>query len=375
MGGREERTHNFNGYYFYGGGKKGILLCDSNCELWGKTVCGNEVLPLLRMQEELQDIALDDVVFLITIDSVEAQDEVINDVEMLYGKLSVIYTAFAIEWGIYFNLKNSHLNKEFRDKKMIEHKEKRKCDEVLQMGKENAFRYFAFLPLHNDEIILIYQPGKVASSTLYKSITRHKRYALHCHVLNGIGESDDELYELLNKKSGKIISLVRDPIARRIAEMWQNIDQLNRYSSEVDFSEIEKFYFPDTFSGGEFEWFDGQLNHFFKINVFEHPFDKEKGYSIIRKDNIELLLIKMEKLNELESVIGDFLNISNFQLSNNNVGDQKPYRFAYREYKMNLCFSEVMLENVYKKNEHIKHFYSEQERELLYRKWSKKVEI
>lgn len=190
-------------------------------------------------------------------------------------------------------------------------------------------------------------------------------------MLDNIGENDDSMLKLLELKSGKIICLVRDPVARQIAAMWQNIHQVQRYSATVNFAEIEKYYFPEQFTGGEFSWFDKQMKKVFNIDVFEYPFDQEKGYSIIKKGNIEVLLMKMEKLNDLEAVIGEFLNIENFNLDNENVGSEKPYRFAYRDYKANFKLPKEVLDNVYVKNEHTKHFYSEQERETFYNKWLK----
>lgn len=125
----------------------------------------------------------------------------------------------------------------------MEKDRKRRLRNEIGMQIPNAWRYFSFMPLHNDEIILVYQPGKVASSSVYRSILNFGRYALHCHTLGDTGFGDNNLYKLLSIKSGKIISLVRDPVARQISAMWQNIPSLNRYSSDVDFFEIERYYF------------------------------------------------------------------------------------------------------------------------------------
>ena len=46
------------------------------------------------------------------------------------------------------------------------------------------------------------------------------------------------------------------------------------------------------------------MKEVFGIDVFAYPFDAEKGYTLIKEGNIELLLMKMEKLSELENVIG-----------------------------------------------------------------------
>ncbi len=353
-----------------GGGVKRILICDSDCTIQGTQVSGITVLSPDRLQIELGNIDISEIAVLVTVASLDVQDEIIINIEQIFGSSICIYTLYAIEWGIYLNIKYSGIETKYREKKLAELKTIRQKNEItLSRNMDDYFRYFAFLPLYNDEIILVYQPGKVASTTIYNSILNYNRHVLHCHVLTGIGETEDDLFHLINRKSGKIISLVRDPVARRIAEMWQNIHQLNRYGDEADFNEIERFYFPDQFDGGEFDWFDRQMKKYLKIDVFSYPFDREKGYSIIKKENLELLLIKMEKLNELENLIGEFLNIKNFRLFNGNISTEKPYRYAYRDYKRNICLPKEMLDGIYYKNERLRHFYTEQECSELYNKW------
>lgn len=356
-----------------GAGGHGILLCDSNCDIQGKDILGHTVLSPGKWYQELESIGLETVAVLVTAASVKFQDEILRELEIRYGQSVEIYTEYAVEWGIYLGLKNSNIDNVYKEKKKLIQQEDNRVSRESQSRKQEIMplKYFAFLPLHQDEIILIYQIGKVASSTIYNSLLNYRRNVLHCHYLTGIGETEDSLYELLNLKGGKIISLVRDPVARQISEMWESICLAHGYSAEVDFSEIEKAYFPDQFDGGEFDWYEDEMKRVFKIDVFEHPFDKEKGYSVIKQGNIELLLMKTEKVDELENVIGNFLNIEGFRLENNNVGEENAHRFAYREYRENFCLSEDILENIYKKDEHMKHFYSEQERDILYRKWLK----
>lgn len=354
-----------------GAGKRGVLICDSDYRLHGKVILNNTVLSPEELNGKIQGMDQSDFAILVTVVSTKAQDEIIENIEKMCGKNIDIYTEFAVEWGIYLGLKNPNIDRAFKETELDKHKKSRACNAEAQKVREEALKYFAFLPLHNDEIVLVYQPGKVASSTVYKSILNRGRYVLHCHVLDEIGETDDSLYELLNMKSGKIICMVRDPVARRIAEMWQNMHQVSRYSENVDFAEIEKYYFPDNFDGGEFSWFNGQMKRVFKIDVFDYPFDQERGYSIIKKDNMEVLLLKMEKINELEGVIGGFLDIAGFKLDNSNIGEGKAYRFAYHDYKAGFSLSKDILEKVYINNVYTKHFYTEQETEEFYRKWQR----
>lgn len=354
-----------------GAGKKGIFLCDSNSELWGRKVWGYKVLSPDGLQSALNEVDLRDIIILVPVLSLKMQDEIIEEIEKRFGNLVDICTEYAIEWGIHLNIKNPYIESEFKERKLKEYEQDRCINTEALRKKEETLRYFALLPIHNDEIILIYQPAKVGSSSVYKSIKGYNRYALHCHSLHELEDRDGEFYKLLNLKAGKIISLVRDPVARRISEMWQGVVYTDRYDAGVNFSDIENWYFDGEFWNSEFNWFYQEMKAVFKIDVFEHPFNKEEGYSLIKQGNIELLLIKMEKLDELEGVIGEFLGINGFRLSNENVSVRKSYRFAFQSYKKSFSISEESLKEIYKKNEYMKHFYSEQERDKLYQKWVK----
>lgn len=353
-----------------GAGKRGVMLCDSKSSLWGKEVMGYSIMSPDQIKNIIQNNGLGNVVILVAVLSLESQNEIIESIKRLIGEEATIYTEYAVEWGLYLNINNQYVNKEYKKRELLEreicrqYSSKEKMDQMVK-----AYKYFSFLSLYNNEIILVYQPGKVASTSICSSIQRYGRNVLQCHILSEISYRGDNLYKLLNLKGGKIISLVRDPVARRISEMWQNITNIQRYSTEVDFSEVEKYYFDSQFENTEFYWFEDEMKKTFNIDVFTYPFDKEKGYIIIKQGNIELLLMKMEKLNELEKIIGDFLEIEDFHLQNDNIGKEKLYRFAFDEYKKNFIISHERLFEIYKDNKYMKHFYTEYECEALYKKW------
>lgn len=356
-----------------GAGKKGILLCDSDSGKWGKRFDRGEyqgdVLSPENLQDELLNMNIGETAVLVTVASVEAQDEILGNIAKTYGEEIEIYTDYAIECGICLNRDNPCMDKGFEERRK-QNANNQSLESVLMKPRERALRYFALLPLHNDQIILVYQRGKVGSRTVYKSIEAHGGYVLHCHGLEDVGENADDLYRILNLKSGKIICLVRDPVAREVSAMWQHLYRIaHDGNSETTFLELEKRYISEDIFKREFQWFEWQMKKVFHIDVFQYPFDREKGYGIIREGNIELLLMKLEKLDQLQEIIGSFLGIEDFCLRRDNVGGAKPYRFAYQEYRKNLRISRDLLEQIYKKDECMKHFYTEQECDALYMKW------
>lgn len=355
-----------------GAGKEGMLLCDTDKTLWGDEFLDYKIMSPVQMQEYAECMGIHNIIILVTVLSIRAQDEIIKEIGELLGEDVEIYTEYAVECGLYYGLKNPCVNSEYRERELWERGTSSRYMDEKSLQIINAYKHFAFLPLHNDEIILVYQPGKVASSSIYKSIQYYGRYVLHCHILSDIRDNGDDLYRILNMKSGKIICLVRDPVARRVSEMWQNMKTRTRYAIDADFREVEKYYFDCAFENIEFYWLENEMKKTFHLDVFEYPFDKESGYSIIKQGNIELLLMKMEKLDKMETVIGNFLGIEGFQFRNDNVGSEKAYRFALEEYKKCFSVSKERLEEIYKKNNHLRHFYSDQECNELYDKWMRK---
>ncbi len=350
-----------------GAGKKGIVLCDSDTTLWGEQTEGLRIHSVKEVGELLRAKDEDGFVVCVAYENVQAQDEVLYQIEQMHVEGVDVCTEYGMEWGLYLGLMNRNVEEDYREKMLPEHDRNRICYEESSMTDQ--MKYFAYAPLHGNEMILIYQPGKVGSRSLFWSLKEYGRYVLHSHVLRRSEYGDDTLQELLQHNAAKIISIVRDPVSRRISEMWQNIPSVNRYSAEVDFKEIERFYFKEGFERQEFNWFHYELENVLGINVYVHPFSREEGYCVIRENKIEILLMKVERLNSLEGVIGDFLGIPDFRLQNRNIAVQKRYRFAYQKYLEEYTLPRERLKQIYYENPYMDFFYTKQEIDGFYQKW------
>ena len=119
----------------------------------------------------------------------------------------------------------------------------------------------------------------------------------------------------------------------------------------------------------EFEWYLKEFKNILDINIYEYPFDKEKGYSIIEKDGISLLLMKTERLNDLESVIGKFLGVEKFKLAEGNMAQNKKYKIAYQNYLQNVRIPQAFYNYYYCNNQYMDHFYTKEEKDVFYQKW------
>ena len=168
------------------------------------------------------------MILCIAVEKVSLQNEILDMLDSMNLMELTVYTQYAVEWGIYLNVNNPYVNASYRNEMLIEHERKRITYDENWMFQD--MHHFAYAPLHNDEMILVYQSGKVGSMSVYKSIEKYGKYVLHTHKLSGLEyRKNNTLLDLLRLKSAKMISLVREPLSRQISVMWENIPNVNRY--------------------------------------------------------------------------------------------------------------------------------------------------
>ncbi len=356
-----------------GAGKRGIVVCDLDPHRWGKKIGDLEIKSPYMLREYLKDVDLKNTAACILSRNNAAQEEILQEIKYIGLGEAGIYTNFGIRCGIYYGLKSSYMNEAFRQKKIMQNNMKINQIQMTKYSHMGYLKYFAFAPLHNDEIIMVYQCGKVGSSSVYASIRHYRRNVMHFHYLEAVvNESIGDIGKVIESKSGKIISLVREPIARAISDMWHSIEYLGAHGNTPDMRELENSYFKEGFENFQAEWFDKEFKKHLGINVLDYPFNKEKGYQVIKSQNIELLILKMECLNDLASVIGEFLGIEDFHFYNTNIAEDKSYRFAYKEYKNRFSITDRRIENIFRENQFVRHFYTEAECEKFMQMYKSK---
>jgi len=268
------------------------------------------------------------------------------------------------------------------------------------------------LPLQTKEPLIVYQMGKVGSSTIVASLkaldSSWPVYHIHTLTQEGI-EAREQIYRRmvenssttyfprakhllvsrylrkaltkgLSGKKWKVITLVRDPIARQLSEFFQTIDYwLPDFNQKYQENSVDVETAINTFLGRcqqnqEFDWFENDLKLSLGIDVFASDFPKSKGYKIYSGDQVELLVLKLETLNTYASnAFADFLGVANFNLINTNIASEKAYAQAYKKFRKLIVLPESYIDNVYS-SVYARHFYSEEELDDLKTKWSKKNE-
>lgn len=252
--------------------------------------------------------------------------------------------------------------------------------------------------------MLIYQPGKVGSTTLCNSLTAGGFEVYSIHGLNPRGrylhlpEEQIPLCEgyvdIIRQQVKKIITVIREPISRDFSSYFEGIlvmeDQIlipqtggkNPVSSCYDYFLylLEKNRSTDNGSAeagwyfNEPAWYDDELKSVFGIDVYRYPFDKEKGYCIIKENDVDVLVLKAEKSLVWQEAIRKFTGKEDVKmLGRANAAGQKLYAHLYREAGETAELPQEYVDFYYKDNEKLRHFYTDEEMEKFKAVWSKKV--
>ena len=252
--------------------------------------------------------------------------------------------------------------------------------------------------------IFVYQMGKVGSSSVERSLKVRgiRNPVYHVHFFSDARIASAERYyrsinarlprhlkrsKALREKadrneigSWKIITLVRDPVAREISNVFQNMRDFNPDLIDANGNIKTKLvadFLTHRFSTFDEEtdfactWFDKEIRIAFDVDVFSYDFDLAQGYQLIRKGNVEVLVLRMEDLNKrFEEAMAEFLGCEKrIELRKRNLAKNKPYHDVYKSVIGDIRLSRPVCEKIYASN-YVRHFYSKEMIEELVTKWT-----
>lgn len=250
--------------------------------------------------------------------------------------------------------------------------------------------------------ILLFQPGKVASSSVKYNLMKEGCVAYHVHHL-GFPENilHDEWREKWEKVLGglrskkiKVISGVREPISRDISALFQPFIEDNKsrrgdwifetgdiYKGFEQYTDIIMHCNYEPWPNGvpevwgdEFLWFDKEIKALWGIDIYQYPFDKKKGYTVIHSEKVDIFLYKSEKLNEVSDKLYQFaLGRSVLQFVSENKTEFSWRNEAYQEFKRNVVLNPDYVDHYYKDNKRMNHFYTEEEKKIFLKRWENQI--
>ncbi|WP_305767545.1 putative capsular polysaccharide synthesis family protein [Candidatus Epulonipiscium viviparus] len=104
------------------------------------------------------------------------------------------------------------------------------------------------------------------------------------------------------------------------------------------------------------------------IDIMRYPFDKEKGYTIIREGNIEVFVYQLEKLNNLIPELSSWVGIPFDKLENCNMAADKWIADSYKQAQKELVISQEYFDACFNEP-YVKHFYSDADIEKFKNRW------
>jgi len=253
--------------------------------------------------------------------------------------------------------------------------------------------------------IINYQMGKVGSSTVQASLEAMNldQPVYHVHFLNPerVGQIEQQrrkyfrtekyallrrpwlyefLFEQIQKKNRhwKLITLVREPVARNVSTFFENLEVTNKPGSTAyvirsdyyDFNieadpenldELIGLFFDRLVHERPLRYFDDEIKTVFGIDVFATEFPVDKGYGVYPGEYADLLLVRLEDLDRCaNTVFKQFLGLDDFELVRANMSDDKIYAALYKAFKRSIRFPEAYLGEMYE-SRYARQFYSEEE--------------
>lgn len=244
--------------------------------------------------------------------------------------------------------------------------------------------------------VLVYQMGKVASKSIAVSLSRVAGIRVfHFHLLSP--ENYPEAERLQRTLTGyldvsyliepsrivfnglvraghklKIISLVREPIARNISAFFQNLDLLCRTNlahTKISLEELMRRFKESNFHHEPLRWFDEEFYGATGIDIYKTQFRYDLGYERLSTEQFDVLIIRHDLSDELKAkLIGELVGIEGFQLTRNNTAETKPYRDCYRMFLKSIRLEKEYVDKMLD-SKYTRHFFSPNERERLRRHW------
>ncbi|PLX48509.1 MAG: hypothetical protein C0613_10835 [Desulfobulbaceae bacterium] len=282
--------------------------------------------------------------------------------------------------------------------------------DIARIGQNIVDRWVISRAVQNGTpVVLIYQYGRVASTSLYTSLLAANLEfpVYHVHTLSqyranqGIYKAKEHgrrvaRYLVLGKIVGekiislrdspppqpwKIVTVFRDPVSVMISLHFMNVSryfagslkkngELDKHKAIEHFLEILEKDDPSGWALSN--WFDDVFYNELGVDVYKHKFDKDRGYTIINDSIFDILLLRFENLETgFNEGVAKLFNVDKqrVKLLHSHLHKDDKYADLQNYVKNNLKLSKSSCDKIYA-TKFAKHFYSDELISKLTKKWS-----
>ncbi|MFI3253551.1 MAG: putative capsular polysaccharide synthesis family protein [Eubacteriales bacterium] len=188
----------------------------------------------------------------------------------------------------------------------------------------------------------------------------------------------------------KLITAVRDPVAQNISFLYQVLADLShsmtahflfsgkdffQKENGVDVEEIFHHFCHKIMEGRTLGTPPIQrfITDFFQdvVDLTAHPFDPEKGFTVIEENDLSIFVFQLEKLDELLPELSQFIGHEITHLEHGNLTATKWVGQSYEQAVAELSFPEGYLDFSYSAP-WVKYFYGENMMEQMKEKWERR---
>lgn len=173
-----------------------------------------------------------------------------------------------------------------------------------------------------------------------------------------------------------VVSIVRDPVARQLSDIYQNPQIVGEGADGVpEPDRVLKYlstYFREFDESTDFvcQWFKREIIDFFGFPVFAGRFPVENGYELFERQNLRLLIIRLEDFPGVIDngwAIGEWLQRPvSLKVAQQNAARARESFSSYNKVRESLKLSRMDLEKVYS-TDFFNHFYRDKKEEFIAR--------
>lgn len=258
------------------------------------------------------------------------------------------------------------------------------------------FRARGWESLRTQPAVLVYQMAKVGSQTVVRSIrgSQPGQPVFHVHTLTADGMAamdafyrwsrvpalpvgghllvsrflEEQIRRGVTPGRWKVITLVRDPVARNISLLFQlGRRLLPDFRARCDTGRLDlvslieecRTAFPSQVDC--MRWFRSELYRVFGVDVYGSPFDRERGCQVYPGRTVDVLLIKTEHLDRCGAgALRSFLGLESLRWQPTNIRAHKTNGGRYVRLLQNIELPTEFVDRCYDSSE-VRHFYTDAE--------------
>ena len=238
----------------------------------------------------------------------------------------------------------------------------------------------------NNNIIIVYTPPKVASTSLISSLRlflSHKFNIVHIHGSNMLSSLINmnidgiTIHDIIhyNKKLGKnvyVIDVFRNPVERKISEYFEQLSALHFNNTEENLKKYPIQKIVNRFNN-IYPYIANEDYFMEKYNIpIPEFFDFEKKYLLVKHNDINYIKLRMDDIDSWNIILSDIFKteiiiVKDYETKNKSIGDV--YKKFKEYYKLPYCYYLLLNDCPL-----LKYYYNEDERKTYLDQWLEKID-